>query len=45
MTIRTFTKEKKGRKEEWSFEETPEFKAALATYWATVAEYKAKGVL
>ena len=37
MTKKTFEKtDKKGRKEEWSWEETPEAKKALAQYWARV---------
>ena len=37
MATRKFEKtDKKGRTEEWTWEETPESKAALAKYWATV---------
>ena len=39
MTTRTFKKtDKKGRDEEWSWEETPETLAALAAWRATVAK-------
>ena len=38
MTTRTFKKiDKKGREEEWSWEETPEVKAALKEYYNLVA--------
>ena len=37
MTTKKFEKtDKKGRTEEWIWEETPEVKAALKKYWATV---------
>ena len=36
MTLRTFTKTKKGREEEWSWEETPEVADAIAKYWQGV---------
>ena len=37
MTTKKFEKtDKKGRSEEWTGEETPEVKAALKKYWATV---------
>ena len=38
MTTKTWTKtDKKGREEEWSWEETPELLAALAKWRAVVA--------
>ncbi len=37
MTTKTWSKtDKKGREEEWSWEETPAVKKALADYWAQV---------
>lgn len=33
MTIKTYTKVKKGHEEEWSWDETPEVKDAIAKYW------------
>ena len=39
MTTKTWTKtDKKGRDEEWSWEETPELLQALAVWRATVAK-------
>ena len=36
MTTKTFIKVKKGKEEEWSWEETPEVRDAIAKYWAGV---------
>ena len=37
MTTKTWSKtDKKGREEEWSWEETPEVKKALDAYWNQV---------
>ena len=36
MATKKFTKEKKGREEEWSWEETPEVRDAIAEYWKGV---------
>ena len=39
MTTRTYKRiDKKGREEEWSWEETPELLAALAAWRALVAQ-------
>ena len=39
MTLKTWTKtDKKGREEEWIWEETPELLSALAVWRATVAK-------
>ena len=45
MTLKTVVKtDKKGRTEEWSWEETPEFLEALAQYNKTRQERLAKGL-
>ena len=40
MKLRTFTKEKKGRTEEWSWEEPQEVTDAIAAYWQGVHSRK-----
>ena len=46
MTTKTWVKtDKKGRMEEWSWEETPQVLAALANYRSVVADNKVKALL
>ena len=38
MTKKTYIKTKKGHEEVWEWEETKEFKAAMAAYWASLTK-------